>query len=430
MNLPAFIAEKRDGHAHADDALRTFALGVGSGEIPDYQAAAWLMAVMFRGLSDHETGVLTEAMADSGARLDLSGLPHTVDKHSTGGVGDKTTLVLAPLLAVFGATVAKASGRGLGHTGGTVDKLESIPGFATSLDEDRFLAQAREVGVVVTGQSKAMAPADGVLYALRDATATVGSPPLIAASIMSKKLAGGAKSIVLDVKVGAGAFMKDLEAGRDLARRMQAIGRHAGRNVAVVLSSMEEPLGMAIGNAVEVREAIETLQGRGPADLRMLVVTLAEQVLQASGLDVSAAILEQALDDGSAYQRFEAWVTAQGGRLDDPEAMALAPDTWTLEAPRAGVVSRIDALKVGDAVRTLGGGRTSKGAEIDLGVGVVLHKKVGQSVEAGEPVLTIHHRAGRGLNDAQQLLSHAVEIADAAEPLPLILEIQPAEPSA
>lgn len=426
MNLPAFIAEKRDAHAHDDADLEAFVRGVADGTVPDEQAAAWLMAVVFRGLTDRETGVLTEAMADSGARLDLSDLPHTADKHSTGGVGDKTTLVLAPLLATLGATVAKASGRGLGHTGGTIDKLEAIPGYRAALDEAAFRAQAREVGVVVAGQSASMAPADGVLYALRDATATVASPPLIAASVMSKKLAGGAASIVLDVKVGRGAFMKDLEAGRDLARRMRAIGVHAGRNVAVVLSGMEQPLGRTVGNALEVREAIETLEGGGPPDLRELVLVLAREVLAASGLPADPATVAAPLDDGRARATFDRWIAAQGGDLAHPDALALAPDAVTLEADTDGVVAELDALAVGRAVRALGGGRAAKGDAVDLGVGVTLAAKVGDAVSAGAPLLTIHHRDGRGLDAARTALAAAVRIADAAEAPPLIHEVLPA----
>ena len=427
MNLPAFIAAKRDGATHDDADLRAFVRGVADGSVPDEQAAAWLMAVVFRGLNDHETAVLTDAMADSGARLALGDLPHTVDKHSTGGVGDKTTLVLAPLLATLGATVAKASGRGLGHTGGTIDKLESIPGYRAALDEAAFLAQAREVGVVVAGQSASMAPADGVLYALRDATATVASPPLIAASVMSKKLAGGAASIVLDVKVGRGAFMKDLDAGRDLARRMRAIGAHAGRRVAVVLSSMEQPLGRTVGNAFEVREAIATLEGGGPPDLRELVLALAREVLAASGLPADPATVAAPLDDGRAKATFERWIAAQGGDLAHDDALALAPDVVTIDADRDGVLADLDALAVGRAVRALGGGRAAKGDAVDLGVGVTLAAKVGDPVAAGAPLLTIHHRGGRGLDAARAALADAVRIDDAASPPPLIHEVLPAD---
>src|SRR5690606_22672033 len=258
------ILAKRAGQEHAPAELTRFIDAYVAGEVPDYQVAAWLMAVCWRGMTDAETAALTQAMARSGDMLDLSGLPHTVDKHSTGGVGDKTTLVLAPLLAAMGGTVAKMSGRGLGHTGGTVDKLESIPGFRSSLSDEEFLAQARAVGAAVTGQSKDLAPADGLLYALRDATGTVESLPLIASSIMSKKLAGGAHAIVLDVKVGAGAFMKTLEEARELARAMTAIGGHAGREVRAVLSDMSAPLGRTVGNAIEVEEAVRCLRGEGP----------------------------------------------------------------------------------------------------------------------------------------------------------------------
>ncbi|MDZ7708152.1 MAG: thymidine phosphorylase [Trueperaceae bacterium] len=422
MHVQDFIETKRDGRTHSEADLRAFVNGVARGEVPDYQAAAWLMAVHFRGLSDEETAVLTDAMAASGDRLDLSGLAHTVDKHSTGGVGDKTTLVLAPLLAACGATVAKVSGRGLGHTGGTIDKLESIPGYRTSLHDDEFLDQAREVGVVVTGQSGEMAPADKVLYALRDATATVASLPLIAASVMSKKLAGGAASIVLDVKVGRGAFMADAEQGRALGATMRAIGRHAGRNVRVVLSGMEQPLGLTVGNALEVREAIAALDGGGPDDLRELVVILAAEVLAASGLDADPERIAAALDDGSARRRFDRWIEAQGGDLDDPNALALAPDRAEIAAPNDGVLADLDALQVGRAVRLLGGGRTRKDDPVDLGVGVELHAKIGSPVRRGEAVATVVHRDGRGLDEARAVLTGAIRIADHAEALPLVLE--------
>ena len=429
MHVPTFIEAKRDGGTHTDTDLRAFVGGVAGGEIPDYQAAAWLMAVFFRGLSDEETAVLTDAMAASGDRLDLQGLPHTVDKHSTGGVGDKTTLVLAPLLAACGATVAKVSGRGLGHTGGTVDKLESIPGYRTSLHDDAFLRQAREIGVVVAGQSREMAPADKVLYALRDATATVASLPLIAASVMSKKLAGGAASIVLDVKVGRGAFMADADQGRALGRTMRAIGRHSGRNVRVVLSGMEQPLGSAVGNALEVREAIAALDGGGPADLRELVVVLAGEVLEASGLDASPERIEAALDDGSARRRFDRWIEAQGGDLDAPDALALAPDRVEIAAPEDGVLADLDALRVGRAVRLLGGGRTRKDDRVDLGVGVELHAKIGDPVRRGEAVATVVHRDGRGLDEARAALMGAIRIAEHAEAPPLVLELLGADPT-
>ena len=421
MHVPDFLQRKRDGGTHAPDELRAFVRGVARGEVPDYQAAAWLMAVYLRGLDDDETAVLTEAMADSGDRLDLSDLSHTVDKHSTGGVGDKTTLVLAPLLASLGATVAKMSGRGLGHTGGTIDKLESIAGFRTTLSEEAFLAQARDVGVVVVGQSKDLAPADGVLYALRDATATVPSLPLIAASVMSKKLAGGAASIVLDVKVGRGAFMADVAHGRELGRTMRAIGRRAGREVRVLLSGMDQPLGRAVGNALEVREAIATLDGNGPDDLRELVVALASQVLSASGLDGDPARVRAALADGTARARFDRWVEAQGGDLDAPGSLALAPGREELHAERDGVLADLDALAVGRAARALGGGRSRKDQELDLGVGVELHAKIGDPVEAGTPVATLLHRDGRGLDDARDALQGPIRVADEG-PVPALIQ--------
>lgn len=415
------ILAKREGREHAQHDIEALVRGYVRGDVPDYQMAAWLMAVCIQGMSERETAWLTSAMARSGDVLDLSSLPHTVDKHSTGGVGDKATLVLAPLLAAMGGTVAKMSGRGLGHTGGTVDKLESIPGFRTSLDEEAFLRQAREVGVVVTGQSKDLAPADGLMYALRDATATVSSLPLIASSIMSKKLAGGAHAIVLDVKVGSGAFMKTLEEARALARAMVAIGAHAGREVRAVLTNMAEPLGHAVGNAIEVEEAAACLRGEGPTDLLELCFALAERVLGASGLPNDRAALQDAVASGRAFERFELWIVAQGG---DPRAIGRlprAPDTWELRAARDGVVARVDALAVGRAVGALGGGRSRKGDAIDQGVGVLVHAKVGQRVQRHDVLASVLHRGGKGLDVASALLEGAVEVAEAARPTPLIL---------
>lgn len=423
MHVPSFIQAKRDGKPHNENDMRAFIGGVVSGDVPDYQTAAWLMAVVFQGLNDEETAMLASAMTDSGDRLDLSGLPHTVDKHSTGGVGDKTTLVLAPLLAELGGTVAKMSGRGLGHTGGTTDKLESIAGFNVTLDEQAFLRQAAEVGVVVAGASKRLAPADGKLYALRDATATVKSLPLIASSIMSKKLAGGASALVLDVKVGQGAFMKTVPEAVQLGRLMKTIGEREGRKVAIVLTDMDQPLGRAVGNANEVLEAVQVLQGFGPQDVRDVVVRLARKVLTQSGLTASERDIHAALDDGRAYMRFERWVHAQGGRLDDPNSLALSPDTWTMTAPREGAVSNIDALAVGEAVRRLGGGRARKENAVDHGVGVELHVKVGGRVAQGEPLVTLRHRNGRGLEEAQHLLEGAFVLDDQAAERPVLLEV-------
>jgi pyrimidine-nucleoside phosphorylase len=417
------IVAKRRGEAHDRATLDAFLGGYVRGEVPDYQVAAWLMAVVWRGMTPQETADLTEAMADSGERLDLSGFPHAVDKHSTGGVGDKTTLVLVPLLAELGAQVAKMSGRGLGHTGGTVDKLESIPGFRATLDEGAFLRQVAEVGAAVTGQTKALAPADGLLYALRDATGTVASLPLIASSIMSKKLAGGAGSLVLDVKVGSGAFMKSEADARALAEAMVDIGVRAGRRVRAVLSSMAEPLGHAIGNALEVREAVETLRGGGPGDLRELTIALATEVLDATGLPHAPERVAAALDDGRAYARFERWVAAQGGDVAALDRLDVAPDTVAWRAPAAGVVAGYDAEAIGRAVQLLGGGRAAKSDTLDLGVGLTLHAKVGDDVDAGEPLATLHHRGGRGLEAALAALGAAATLAPAAEPAPLVLGV-------
>ena len=420
MRAVDFIEQKRRGEAHSRADLDTFVTTYVSGSVPDYQVAAWLMAVYFRGLNAEETADLTLAMAHSGDVLDLSSLPHTVDKHSTGGVGDKTSLVLAPLLAACGATVAKMSGRGLGHTGGTVDKLESIPGFRAELSERTFYAQARDVGVVVTGQSN-LAPADGLLYALRDATGTVGSLPLIAASIMSKKLAGGAQTIVLDVKVGDGAFMKTPAEARALAETMQGIGVRAGRNVRVLLTDMSEPLGLAVGNALEVTEAVRTLQGEGPSDLLELSLTLAEQGLSAAGLNGDLEMLKEAVSSGRAYEKFTAWIAAQGGEVDALGRLETAPKQYLLRAEESGFVAGLGALAMGQAVKVLGGGRAQKGDVIDPGVGILLHAKVGAEVSRGEPLLTLYHR-GKGLEEALTLLKGAVTLSETpTEAPPLIL---------
>lgn len=416
------ILAKKAGREHSASELKALIDGYVAGHVPDYQMAAWLMAVCWRGMSAAETAALTQAMANSGEILDLSELPHTVDKHSTGGVGDKTTLVLAPLLAACGGTVAKMSGRGLGHTGGTIDKLESIPGFTADLGEERFMRQAREVGIVVTGQSKDLAPADGLLYALRDATGTVDSIPLIAGSVMSKKLAGGAQAIVLDVKVGSGAFMRTLPDARALALTMTAIGRAAGRDVSAIISDMSEPLGFAVGNALEVEEAVSCLQGAGPADLEALCVTLAVQVLRSSGLSVGESEVLSALRGGRAFERLEQWVEAQGGDPGALGSLELAPGEHVLEAARDGYLTSAEARSVGEAVGLLGGGRAKKGDAIDRGVGVTLHAKVGHRVEAGQPLATVRHRDGRGLEAALAKLATALEIGEAATPTSLVLE--------
>lgn len=418
----AFIREKRDGGKHRREDLEAFLLGYLRDEVADYQVAAWLMAAFLRGLDREETLWLTEAMAHSGKVLDLSSLPHPVDKHSSGGVGDKVSLVVGPVLAASGCTFAKMSGRGLAHTGGTIDKLESVPGWRGEMTEEEFLERARKVGLVIAAQSPDLAPLDGKLYALRDVTATVESLPLIASSIMSKKLAAGARSIVLDVKVGRGAFMKTLEEARLLAETMVQIGQGAGRKVRAVLTSMEAPLGRAVGHAIEVREAIETLKGEGPEDLVKVALTLAEEGLRLEGLD--PALARRALESGKALERFRAFLEAQGGDGRVVEDFSLLPlaEELPLVAQEAGVVQEVDAYRVGLALLALGGGRRRKGEPIDHGVGVYLLKKPGDRVEQGEPLALVYHR-NRGLEEALAHLRSAFGLGPEALPRPLVLDL-------
>ncbi len=375
------LERKRDG----DELTAAEIRAVIAPETPDFQVAAFLMAVLWRGLTDAETSALLDAMVDSGERLDLSAVGRpVVDKHSTGGVGDKTTLIVAPLVAACGVPIAKLSGRGLGHTGGTLDKLESIPGFRTQLSAQELIAQVTEIGIAVAGQSLHLVPADRRLYALRDATATVPSIPLIATSIMSKKLAAGARRLVLDVKVGEGAFMPDPDSARALAQTMRRLGAAAGVETLCMLTGMDEPLGAAVGNALEVDEAVATLSGHGPSDL-------VEVCLTAAGLltdDRPAA--ERALKSGAALACYRLWVTAQGGDPDRP--MERAPVVVDVPAPRAGWVSRCQARGIADVAMRLGAGRTVPGAAIDHAVGVVVHAKSGTAVEVGQPLATIHAR--------------------------------------
>nr|RIY04169.1 thymidine phosphorylase [Deinococcus sp. RM] len=426
--IPDLIRKKRDGLEHTREELETLVLGYTRGDVPDYQMSAWLMAVFLRGMAEQETADLTMVMAESGDLMNLGDLPRTVDKHSTGGVGDKTSLILTPMLAALGQTVAKMSGRGLAHTGGTIDKLESIAGWTSELEEEQFLTQAREIGLALVGQSKDLAPADGKLYALRDVTATVDCLPLIASSIMSKKLASGAHTVVLDVKVGAGAFMRTLDAGRGLARAMVDIGNRAGRQVRAVLTDMDTPLGHMAGNSLEVLEALATLRGEGPHDLTELCVALAVEALAAQGEDEAAAEARAraTLQDGSALAKFRAFIAAQGGDatyVDDVSKFDVAPGRADVTAPESGFVAGIDALSVGRAVLVLGGGRERKGEAIDHGVGVELLRKPGEAVGAGEPVLRIYHRDARGLGAATRLLTEGLSIsAQAPAPEPLILD--------
>jgi pyrimidine-nucleoside phosphorylase len=394
------IIAKRDGHEHSRAELEALIGGFVRGEVADYQMAAWLMAVVWRGMTARETAWLTAVMAASGRRLDLSGVaPFVVDKHSSGGVGDKTTLVVAPLVAAAGVPVGKMSGRGLGFSGGTIDKLESIPGWRASLSTEEFFAGIRDVGLVVAAQGPYLAPADGRMYALRDVTGTVDSLPLIAGSIMSKKLAAGANAIVLDVKVGSGAFMKTLAEARALAQAMVAIGHEAGLQVRAVISDMAQPLGFAIGNALEVREAIATLQGHGPADLLELALVLGNELLAMAGQGESdearRARLLDGLQRGAALAKLRAFVVNQGGDgtyIDDPDRLPTAPVQTPLPAPQDGTIAAIDAEALGRATVALGAGRATKADTIDHAVGIVLARKVGETVRAGEPLLIIHAR--------------------------------------
>jgi len=432
MRAVDLIAKKRDGHALSSDEIGWLIAAYAADELPDYQMSAWAMAVVLRGMDDRETADLTLAMARSGDMLDLHDIaPITVDKHSTGGVGDKTTLLVAPMVAALGLPVAKMSGRGLGFSGGTVDKLESIPGLRTALDAAEFRQIVREVGLVVAAQSGELAPADKKLYALRDVTATVESIPLIAASVMSKKLAAGADCIVLDVKYGSGAFMHTLDDARLLAQRMVAIGRHAGRRVAAVLSSMQQPLGYNIGNALEVREAIAALRGGGPADLVELSLALGAQLVLLAGKREreadARALLTNVLASGAAWAKFRQMVAAQGGDLafiDAPERLPTAPVTHDLPAPRAGYVVAIDGMALGLSVNELGGGRSRKEDQIDPAVGLVLRAKVGDRVEAGAPLLTIHAASAADAARVSSRLAAAYTLGDApVSPPPLIEEI-------
>ena len=433
MRAVDLIAKKRDGHALSAEEIRFLISSYVQGDVPDYQMAAWAMAVLWRGMTPRETTDLTLAMAQSGDVLDLKslGFPVVVDKHSTGGVGDKTTLVVAPLVASLGLPVGKMSGRGLGFSGGTIDKLESIPGFTVNLSKEQFLGNLKRHGIVLTGQSVDLAPADGKLYALRDVTATVDSIPLIASSIMSKKIAAGADAIVLDVKVGAGAFMKTIEQAEALARTMVEIGEGVGRRVTAVISDMNQPLGCAVGNTLEVREAIATLRGSGPADFTELCLTVAGHMLVLGGKAKShaaaRAMLQDALHDGRGLAKLRELIASQGGDpgvVDDPDIMASARLIEPLPAPRSGYIAAINAAEVGLTVVDLGGGRATKTDIVDHAVGVVLQAKAGDRVAPGQPLLTIHANDAARLAAARERLLAAYRItARAVEPPPLIHRI-------
>jgi pyrimidine-nucleoside phosphorylase len=410
------IQRKRDGAELPDEEIAELVLGYTRGEIPDYQLAAFCMAVYFRGLSPRETYALTDAMVRSGETIDLQaeiGRP-VADKHSTGGVGDKASLVVGPLVAACGIPFGKMSGRGLGHTGGTLDKLESIPGFRVELTRDEFVRQVRELGIAVIGQTAELVPADKQLYALRDVTATVENVSLIAASIMSKKIAAGANAIVLDVKVGDGAFMKSIEDARTLAKAMLELGRRADRMVVCELTDMDQPLGGAVGNALEIREGVATLRGAGPADLTELAVaSAAHLVTLCDGVDHGEARsrVETALRDGSALQTYERWVRAQGGDPSE-EALPQAPVVETVSAERDGYVGKLGALAVGMAAMHLGAGRTVKDDVIDHAVGVVCLSKRGDRVTAGDTLAEIHARDEASARAAAAEVKAAYELSD------------------
>ncbi len=419
MRPAELIEQKRNGLEHDPDELAELILAYARDEVPEYQMAAWCMAVYFRGLSPTETQSLTDAMIRSGETLDLGSLlgRKVVDKHSTGGVGDKTSIAVGPIVAACGVPLGKMSGRGLGHTGGTLDKLESIPGFRVELTTEELVAQLKGVGMAIVGQTADLVPADKKLYALRDVTATVDIVPLIASSIMSKKLAAGADAIVLDVKVGDGAFMKTLDDGRVLAEQMREIGQRAGREVTCLLTDMDQPLGRAVGNALEVEEARDTIRGNGPADFTELVIDACSRLLAYSdlGIDVEAGRrrAEAAVEDGSALETYERWIRAQGGD-PDPSVLEQAPLQVPVAAPRDGVVTRVGALAVGNAALELGAGRRAKDDPVDHAVGVLCFAKRGDSVLAGDDLAEVHARDDDAARRAVAAVLAAYEIGDDA----------------
>ena len=433
MDIVEIIRKKRDGGVLTRDEIAFWISGTVSGSVPDYQVSALLMALFFRGMSDEETSVLTDVMAHSGSMFtpgDLGG--YTVDKHSTGGVGDKTTLVLIPLLAAAGLKVGKLSGRALGHTGGTIDKLESIPGFRADLSRDRFLDLVRRTGLALADHTADMVPADRILYELRDVTATVDSLPLIVASIMSKKIAGGAQAIVIDVKTGAGAFLPKLEDSRRLARALVSIGERLGRKIAAVITDMSQPLGRMVGNSIEVREAIDTLKGAGPEDLATLCCELGAELLVFAGKvptrPAAVAELRRLLKDGSALAKFRELIKNQGGKaevLDRPDLLPAAAKRSDVLAGEAGTVRRLDALLVGRGANALGAGRTTKEDTIDPAVGVELVRKIGERVEKNGVLAILHVNDETHVAKARRLVESAYEIDPSGAPCappPLIVE--------
>lgn len=419
MRMIDIIEKKRDGHTLTTEEINFFIDGYVKGDIPDYQASSLAMAIYFQDMNDDERAALTMAMVNSGDMIDLSDIKGVkVDKHSTGGVGDTTTLVLAPLVAAVDVPVAKMSGRGLGHTGGTIDKLEAIDGFHVEIDEATFVKLVNENKVAVVGQSGNLTPADKKLYALRDVTGTVNSIPLIASSIMSKKIAAGADAIVLDVKTGSGAFMKTLEDAEALAHAMVRIGNNVGRNTMAIISDMNQPLGRAIGNALELQEAIDTLKGQGPKDLTELVLTLGSQMVvlanKAETLEEARALLIEAINSGAALEKFKTFIKNQGGDetvIDHPERLPQAQYQIEYKVKKSGYVTELVSNDIGVASMMLGAGRLTKEDDIDLAVGIVLNKKIGDKVEEGESLLTIHSNR-QDVDDVVKKLDSSITIAD------------------
>jgi pyrimidine-nucleoside phosphorylase len=431
MRAVDVIARKRDGVELSADELRWFCRGVVDGSVTDYQAAAWLMAVYLRGMTRLETANLTIAMAESGRTLDLGPLAsRAVDKHSTGGVGDKISFVAGPIAAAAGVIVPKMSGRGLGITGGTLDKLEAIPGLRVNLTEAEILTQAAEIGLVIAGQTTSLAPADGFLYALRDVTATIECLPLIVSSILSKKLAGGAPSIVLDVKAGSGAFMKDVTTARELARSLVGVGTAAGRRVVAYLTRMDQPLGFAVGNALEVREAIDVLKGKGPAEVRDLALTLAAEMIVLAGIASSAEssllIAREQLDSGAGLAKFAQLIAAQGGDpaiASDPAKIPVSSHVHIERSARSGWIAGLDAGTVGRAVVAMGAGRERKTDRVDHGVGVVFAKKVGDEVTVGDELYRLYGSNPSGTDLTRAAINEAYAWSDRSVAVsPLVVE--------
>lgn len=421
MRMYDIILKKRANLPLSDKEIRFVIDGYVKGKIPDYQVSALLMTIVFNSMNARELGTLTLAMAQSGNMVDLSNIDGiTVDKHSTGGVGDKTTLIIAPLVAACGGKVAKMSGRGLGHTGGTIDKMESIPNLKVSLEQDAFIDQVNKIGLAVIGQSEGLAPADKKLYALRDVTGTVDSIPLIASSVMSKKLASGAQAILLDVKVGSGAFMKNIEDARELAKAMVDIGKENGRSVKAILTDMDRPLGHAIGNALEIREVINTLKGHGPEDLTHECIIMAAHMLVLSRMcDYETALnrVQQVLDSGAALERLRLMIEAQGGDsrvIDDDRVLTIGKFTYDVTSPQDGYITHMNTEQCGIASVMLGAGRTVKDGPIDYSAGIVMHKKTGDSVTVGESIATLYASDESLLNNAAQTYLEAITIGNTA----------------